>query len=171
MKLAAVALGVAGVLLAGPAGAQASKWTVEGAAQARPLQLAFHGFEGEGVGYVFECLPDGVRITETGVTQLTDPASGQTVGDAPGSTMIPGAAAMGLYADGVDLELVPAVATPNPVRGWDLSITVPFGDKALKSLAKTNALALMTTGWTGAVEIGAEDRKVIRQFTEGCRAS
>ncbi len=112
-----------------------------------------------------------MAITETGVTELMDLETGQKVSDAPGSTITPLASSMGLFTDKVKPKLVLSVATLNPVKGWDLTITLQPTDAAFRSLKAAKSMSLMTTGWTGLVELAPQDRRVISTFVDGCRPS
>ncbi|HWE46881.1 MAG TPA: hypothetical protein VG407_12725 [Caulobacteraceae bacterium] len=152
------------IALAVPFAAQAGNWKVE---DGPPLRLAL-SYGDQGVDYRFACAGDHVTIVETGVTQLMDPGTGAKVSDAPGATMLPGAAVMGLYVDGRKIDLVPARATANTTKGWNLAIDMPLKDPTLQALRKTKSMSLMTTGWTGMVELGPDDRKVIGGFLDRC---
>jgi len=87
---------LAAALLVSASTAGASAWKAVGAANGHgeTLSLAMD----DGHSYSFECAPDAVLISETGVTGLLDiRGGGGKVGDAPGSTMPEGAAVMALY--------------------------------------------------------------------------
>lgn len=158
---------IAGAL---PASAQTSSWRVLGSTNAPPFKMSF-SFGAQAVGYQFECRANAVVITETGVTQLMDPQTGQKISDAPGAEITPLASTMGLFTDKVQPKLAPASAKLNPVRGWDLTITLPADDPAFRSLKTATTMSLMTTGWTGLVELSPQDRKLISTFVDGCRPS
>lgn len=146
-----------------------SAWHVDGRPDAPPFQLGYSFGQG-GVSYRFVCEPDKVAITETGVTGLADQQTGQQIGDGPGSQMTAAASVMGLYTDEVAANLIAAVATPNPSKGWDLTIELPKTDAAFQSLKTAKAMSLTTTGWAGAVFIGPDDRHVIAPFVSRCAA-
>lgn len=167
MLLRCAGLFAAALLTAGPAIAGVSDWRVDGRPDAPPFQLRYSFAQG-GVTYRFVCGPDKVAVTETGVTGLADQQTGQPVGDGPGSQMTAGASVMGLYTTEVDANLIPAVATANASKGWDLTIELPKSDPAFQSLKTAKAMSLSTTGWTGAVFIGSDDRHVIAAFVSQC---
>lgn len=130
-------------------------------------------FDQTGVSYLFECRPLDVAITELGLTGLMDVTTGTKMSDTPasGSTLVGTAASMGLYTDRVKPLLVAAVAKPSSAKGWDLTITLPKKDAAFRSLTKAKSMSLMSTGWTGLVQLGPADQKVIAAFVEACRPS
>lgn len=119
--------------------------------------------------YIFECTPDAVAITYTGVTDLLDIRGKGKVGDAPGSIMPEGAAMMALYTGRGDPEFLPADYKPNPVKGWDLTLRMSKSDKALKGLEKTEMLSLFTTGYTAANTVDAKTRAQFKGFLARCR--
>jgi len=169
MSLRCAVLLAATLFAAGPAIAGASSWHVEGRPSAPPFQLIYSFGPGQ-VSYRFVCGPEKVAITETGVTGLADQQTGQPIGDGPGSQITAGASVMGLYTTAVEANLIPAVATPNPSKGWDLTIELPKSDPAFQSLATAKAMSLTTTGWSGAVFIEPDDRHVIAPFVSQCAA-
>jgi hypothetical protein len=120
--------------------------------------------------YIFECTPDAVAITYTGVTDLLDFRGKSKVGDAPGSVMPEGAAIMALYTGKGEPQFLPADYKPNPVKGWDLTLRMAKSDKALKGLEKTEMLSLFTTGYTAANTVDAEARAQFKGFLARCRA-
>lgn len=147
--------------------ATAAGWQVEGQPGATPYRLSFA--VSENVSYAFECRPDGVLVSETGVTQLMDVQTGAKIGDEPGATISPGAAYLMLMTKPkASPDFIPAKATPNPVRGWNLSVLLPKTDKQWRALPKAQMVSLMTTGWTGAVMLDAQSRAVISGFVQGC---
>jgi hypothetical protein len=168
MRAGMLVLGAA-MIAATPALAQPSLWHVSGGPAAPTFELS-RTFPKVGVSYRFVCQRNKVAITETGVTQLTDPQTGKPVGDEPGSRMTAGASVMALHTDTVEAKLFPAVATPNSPRGWDLTIELPTNDPAFQSLATAKQMTLMTTGRTGMVLLGPADRDVIAPFVRSCAA-
>lgn len=119
--------------------------------------------------YIFECTPDVVAITYTGVTDLLDIRGKGKVGDAPGSVMPEGAAMMALYTGKGEPQFLPADYKPNPVQGWDLTLRMAKNDKALKGLETTEMLSLFTTGYTAANTVDAGTRAQFKGFLERCR--
>jgi hypothetical protein len=119
--------------------------------------------------YIFECAPDAVVITYTGVTDLLDIRGKGKVGDAPGSVMPEGAAVMALYTGKGDPQFLPAEYKPNPAKGWDLTLRMAKNDKALKGLEKANMLSLFTTGYTAANDVDANTRAQFSGFLSRCR--
>lgn len=119
--------------------------------------------------YIFECTPNAVAITYTGVTDLLDIRGEGKVGDAPGSVMPEGAAMMALYTGKGEPRFLPAEYKPNPMRGWDLTLRIPKNDKALKGLEKADMLSLFTTGYTAANVVDAETRAQFSAFLARCR--
>jgi hypothetical protein len=157
-------------MVAGPVTAGSSAWHVEGGPGTPPFRMEF-SFGPSGVTYQFECQPQTVAITETGVTELMDLKTGQKVSDAPGSTITSDASAMGLFTNKIKPQLIPSDAKLNSKKGWDLTIVLPKDDAAFRSLRKADSMSLMTSGWTGMVQLDADDRKVIAAFVDGCRPS
>lgn len=119
--------------------------------------------------YIFECIPDAVAITYTGVTDLLDIRGKGRVGDVLGSVMPEGAAMMALYTGKGEPQFLPADYKPNPVKGWDLTLRMAKNDKALKGLEKTELLSLFTTGYTAANTVDAEARAQFKGFLARCR--
>lgn len=151
-----------------------SVWSVVGSPASPPFRLTIMSPAGEGTTGVFECEPEAVAITETGVTKIDDTRTGKIVGDEAGSTFPVGAAAaaaMALYTGRSDPRFVSATVRANPVRGWDLTIEIRKSDPAFIALSKAKAVSLMTTGTTGLVFLGSGDRKIIAAFVEQCRGS
>jgi hypothetical protein len=155
-------------LLATPIQAQSSGWEFQPAANGHGAVLSLGG---DAVSYRFECADDGVIITETGVTKLLDLKTGKAIGDGAGDPMPDGAAVMALFAGKGDPNFVPAQAVHNPVKGWDLTIRLPSGDKQLKAMQKAEMMSLFTTGFTMAVEMGAEARGKWKAFVQACPAA
>ena len=154
-------------LTAGPALAESSGWQVIGGSDSNPFQLRF-GYAQPAVTYVIDCRVDKIIVTETGVTELMDIQTGQKVSDSPGSSITPGASAMALFTDRVQPKMIPAIAKANVTKGWDLTIELPKNDRAFRSLSTATTMSLMTTGWTGAVEIGPSDHAIIAGFVNRC---
>jgi hypothetical protein len=167
MRMGSIAM-ILALAFAGTANAEPGGWQVEGRPGATPYRLSFTGL-GPGMSYSFECQSDGVLITETGVTQLLDIRTGRKIADEPGSTISPGASFMMLVLNAKPgRDFLPATATPNPVRGWDLSIMAPKSDEHWRALPHAKSVSLMTTGWTGNVELDDASRKLIGGFVKGC---
>lgn len=144
-------------------------WTLQPAADGHGALLTL-GL-GEGLSYRFECAADAVIITETGVTKLLDLKTGKPIGDEAGDAMPDGAAVMALFAGKGDPQFVPAHAVHNPVKGWDLTIRLPKGDKQLKAMQKAEMMSLFTTGYTAAVEMGDDARGKWKAFVQACPAA
>lgn len=162
-----VIVAAAVLLSAGPA--SAGGWQAIGAAGGHGEQLTLAIDDTH--TYTFECAPDAIVITETGVTDLLDiRGGGAKVGDAPGSTMPEGAAMMALFTGKGDPDFMPASAVANPAKGWDLTIRMAKGDKRLNGLAKTDMFSLFTTGFTAAVTLDAAEKKLFADFLSRCRA-
>jgi hypothetical protein len=159
-------VGAAGLALAA-APAAAGNWSVQGAGNGHGERVTI-GLE-EGRAYSFECAPDGLVVTQIGVTDLLDPKTNTKVGDAPGSAMPPGAAVMGLFTGDGDPELLPASAAPNPAKGWDMALRFAKADRRVKALAKAEFVSLFTTGYTAAIPLDGDDRKLFAGFLKRCR--
>ncbi|PXA97489.1 hypothetical protein DMC47_13570 [Nostoc sp. 3335mG] len=146
---------------------EAGGWTIEpaGAGRGEVLSLQL----GSGQSYRFECTPGDVIVTQTGVTQLLDVRTNTKVGDGPDAVMPEGAAMMALYS-GKDPEFQPARAVKNPAGGWDLTIRVAKDDKLLNAMPKSKTMSLFTTGFTTAVQMSDQARKVWKGFLTRCRA-
>ena len=119
--------------------------------------------------YIFECTPNAVAITYTGVTDLLDIRGKGKVGDAPGSVMPEGAAMMALYTGKGEPQFLPADYKPNPVKGWDLTLRMAKNDRTLKGLEKAEMVSLFTTGYTAANTVDAEARTQFKGFLARCR--
>jgi hypothetical protein len=124
---------------------------------------------GSGRSYIFECTPNAVAITYTGVTDLLDIRGEGRVGDAPGSVMPEGAAMMALYTGKGEPRFLPAEYKPNPVKGWDLTLRMAKNDKALNGLEKADMLSLFTTGYTAANTVDAATKAQFAGFLRRCR--
>ncbi|MFZ5667877.1 MAG: hypothetical protein ACOY4K_00105 [Pseudomonadota bacterium] len=118
--------------------------------------------------WTFQCEAETVALMQTGVTELMDVQTGQKIPDEPGSKMTPGAAVMGLLTDKANSGMLPALARPNAVRGWDMLVRLPKNDSALRGMGKAKMIVVMTTGFTAAVNTSAEDRVVIADFLKRC---
>lgn len=147
--------------------AWAGDWKTYGAADGRGETMVL-GLD-ETRSYIFECTPDAVTVTYTGVTDLLNIRGEGKVGDTPGSIMPDGAALMALYTGRGEPQFLPAEYKPNVVKGWDLTLRLSKNDKSLKSLQKASALSLFTTGYTVANDIDAETRAQFTGFLERCR--
>ena len=157
------------LLAAGQASAGPSQWTVEGAPEVRKLR--FDGFADKGVAYTFTCAGQTLTATESGVTELMNPQDSRKIGDAPGSSMPAGAAVMTIFTDLTEPAFTAADAIPNAKSGWDLTIRLPLKDPAVRALSKATSMSLMTTGWTGLVQLDAEDHAIISSFMKTCGAA
>ena len=153
------------VALSAPA--SAADWIATGAGNGHgeTLSLAIDPVH----SYIFECAPDAVLITNTGITDILDLRSGGKVGDAPGSVMPDGAALMALATSSGDPKFRPAQARPNSVKGWDFTLRLAKTDPALKALEKATMLSLFTTGYTAAVDFGPAAKARYVGFMARCR--
>jgi len=167
MSLSKIGLTALAVVVAA-APASAENWTAVGASDGHGERLSLAVDPAR--SYIFECAPEAVVITETGVTDLLDVRTGTKVGDGPGSTMSPGASVMALFTGKGSPDFVPATAVANPAKGWDMTIRLAKSDKQLNALAKTDMLSLFTTGFTAAVSLSVADRKLFGDFLARCRA-
>ncbi|HEX6741918.1 MAG TPA: hypothetical protein VF079_09030 [Sphingomicrobium sp.] len=158
---------VAAVMLAA-APAAAGNWSNVGAGNGHGERVTLL-LDESGHSYIFECAPDALIVTQTGVTELVDVRTKTKVGDAPGSAMSPGASVMALFTGDGDPEFQPATAVANPAKGWDLSLRFTKSDKRLKGLGKAEIISLFTTGTTDAVPLDAADRKLFGDFVKRCR--
>lgn len=145
----------------------AEGWKIAGAGNGRGETMTLEIDSAR--SYIFECAPDAVVITYTGVTDLLDFRGKGRVGDAPGSVMPEGAAMMALYTGKGDPQFLPAEYKPNPAKGWDLTLRMAKNDKALKGLEKANMLSLFTTGYTAANDVDADTRAQFAGFLGRCR--
>lgn len=141
-------------------------WTIEPAGAGHGEVLSFELEQGK--SYRFECSASDVIVTQTGVTQLLDLRTNTKVGEGPGAVMTDGAAMMAL-SSGEDPEFQPAKAVKNPAGGWDLTIRVAKDDKMLNAMPKSKLMSLFTTGFTTAVVMSDQGRKVWKGFLTRCR--
>jgi hypothetical protein len=156
---------VAAAALAAPAAAEG--WRVKPAGADGPLTLDYG--EGAATYYRLQCLPAELVVTQFGVTKLLDLQTNKPVADTPGATMTAGAAVMALATDKVQPNLVPAAAVANPAGGWDMTIRIRKDDAAFLSLPRAGMVSLFTTGYTRAVMVGKDDRKLLGDFVRQCR--
>jgi hypothetical protein len=120
--------------------------------------------------YRFDCSGSGVEITNYGVTQLLDVQKNKPVGDSEGSALPAGAAVMALATDKTEEpEMVPATSARNAAGGWDMTIRLPKNDPAFRSLPRADLISLFTTGFTRAVHLEKEERKLVADFVRQCR--
>jgi len=165
MRARAICL-VLALAAAVPASVEAAGWRLHVAEAGRPLTLTFAS--GEPVSYRFECAPDAVVVTETGVTKLLDLRTGKPIGDDAQAAMPEGAAMMALFRGKGDPQFVPARAAKNPAGGWDLTIRLAKDDKQLKAIGKSDMMSLFTTGYTMAVPLDAAARATWNDFLARC---
>lgn len=144
----------------------AGDWETNGAPEGRGETMVLRLDETR--SYIFECTPNAVRVTYTGVTELLNIRGEGNVSDTPGSIMPDGAALMALYTGRGEPQFLPAEYKPNAVKGWDLTLRLSKNDKSLKSLQKASSLSLFTTGYTVANAIDAETRAKFTGFLERC---
>ena len=145
----------------------ASDWKIAGAGNGRGETMVLEIDAGR--SYIFECTPDAVAITYTGVTDLLNIRGEGKVGDIPGSVMPEGAAMMALFTGKGEPQFLPAEYKPNSEKGWDLTLHMAKNDKALKGLEKAEMLSLFTTGYTAANTVDAETRAQFKGFLARCR--
>ncbi|MEA3061674.1 MAG: hypothetical protein QOJ94_1455 [Sphingomonadales bacterium] len=148
--------------------AGAAGWDLQAAAEGRPLTLTYGA--GQPLSYRFECAPDAVIVTETGVTKLLDLKTNKPVDDAQ-ATIPEGAALMALFGGKGDPQFLPAQAVKNPAGGWDLTIRLAKGDKQLKAVGKSDMVSLFTTGETAAVPMDPAARAAWNDFLARCAAA
>jgi hypothetical protein len=153
-------------LLAISAPAQSVGWQLQS-------QMGDHGpvltlNAGEPVSYRFECTPDDVIVTETGVTKLMDLKTGQPIGDDAQAVMPASAAVMALFGGKGAPQLQPAKAVKNPTGGWDLTISLQKDDKQIKAIGKADMMSLFTTGYTMAVVMDGASRAKWNEFMKRC---
>ncbi|HEX5182125.1 MAG TPA: hypothetical protein VFW19_03125 [Allosphingosinicella sp.] len=163
LKIAGLAL-----MLAVSARADAAGWELAPAAGGHGAVLT-HGAGGP-LSYRFECAADAVVVTETGVARLLDVRTGNKIGDDARGVMPPGAAMMALFTGKGQPDFRPAEAAKNPAGGWDLTIRLPKGDKALKAAARSDMISLFTTGETAAIQMDADAHAKWNQFLRSCSA-
>ena len=75
---------------------------------------------------------------------------------------------MVLVTDRSKPELTAAEARANTKLDWDLTITLPLNNAAIRTLPKAKSVTLMTSGWTGLAELGQGDRELIAGFLKSC---
>jgi hypothetical protein len=119
--------------------------------------------------YKLDCTGPELVVTQFGVTQLLDLQRNQPVGDADGTALPDGAALMALATDKVEPNMVPASAVRSAGKGWDMTIRLPKTDPALLSLPKAKYVSLFTTGFTQAIGLTKDDRKLLATFVSRCR--
>lgn len=156
-------------LLLGSASAQSTGWQLRLEVDGKGPMLTFNA--GDPVSYEFECNPNDVRVTQTGVTKLLDLKTGQPVGDDAQAVMPTDAAMMALFGGKGDPQFIPAGAVKNPAGGWDLTIRLAKGDKQLKAVGKAEMVSLFTTGYTMAVPMDGEARAKWNDFLKRCQTS
>jgi hypothetical protein len=118
--------------------------------------------------YKLDCTGPELVVTQFGVTRLLDLEKNQPVGDTEGSTMPPGASVMALATDKTEPDMVAASAVRNAGAGWDMTIRLPKNDPAFLSLPRAGYVSLFTTGFTLAVTLGKDDRKLLSTFVRQC---
>ena len=155
-------------LLAMATRAEAVDWKLQPADGHRGVVLTLD--TGTPVSFRFECAATDVIVTETGVTKLLDLKTGKTVGDDAQAVMPSGAAMMGILADKVGPQFLPAEAARNPAGGWDLTIRLGKNDKHLKAIGKSDVMSLFTTGHTIGVPMDDTARAQWNDFMKRCTA-
>ena len=156
-------------MLAVSAPAQSTGWQLQPQMGAHGPVLTFNA--GDPISYRFECAPNDVIVTETGVTKLMDLKTGQPIGDDAQAVMPTGAAVMALFGGKGDPQFIPAEAVKNAASGWDLTIRLPKGDKQIKAIAKAEMMSLFTTGYTMAVAMDGAARAKWNDFVQRCQTS
>ena len=121
------------------------------------------------VSYLFECRSEDIAVTQTGVTDLMDFATGEKVAD-DAQDLPATAAMMALYAGKGQPDLEPAKSRKNPAGGWDLTLTFKKKDRRLKALAKSEMMSLFTSGFTMAVMMDDDSRSAVSDFLTQCQA-
>src|SRR5687767_141848 len=120
--------------------------------------------------YKLDCSGSGVEITNFGVTQLLDVQKNKPVGDGEGIALPAGAAVMALATDKTEEpEMVPASSARSAASGWDMTIRLPKNDPAFRSLPRADFISLFTTGFTRAVQLEKEEKKLVADFVKLCR--
>jgi hypothetical protein len=155
-------------LLVASAPAQPAGWQLQPQVGGHGPVLTFNA--GDPVSYRFECTPNDVIVTETGVTKLMDLKTGQTIADDVEAVMPSGAALMALFAGKGDPQFIPAEAVKNATNGWDLTIRLPRDDKQIKAVGKAEMMSLFTTGYTMAVAMDGDARAKWKRFMQSCQA-
>ena len=120
--------------------------------------------------YAFECTPQAVIVTQTGVTKLISLTDGKAIGDDADATMPDGAAMMAIYGGKGDPKFLPASARKNPAGGWDLTLRMSRKDPQLRWVAKSEMMSIFTTGYTTAVQMDNESRATWQEFLTACDA-
>jgi hypothetical protein len=104
------------------------------------------------------------------VTQLLDVQKNKPVGDSEGSALPAGAAVMALATDKTEEpDMVPATSARNAAGGWDMTISLRKNDPVLRSLSRADFISLFTTGFTRAVHLGKDEKKLVGDFVKECR--
>ncbi|HEY5720896.1 MAG TPA: hypothetical protein VIT45_01105 [Allosphingosinicella sp.] len=140
-----------------------SAWQLESA-----TQLLYGGREAP--LYRLDCAGPELVVTQYGVTQLLDIQQNKPVGDSEGTALPAGAAFMALATDKTEPNLIPASAVRNARTGWDMTIRLPKNDPAFLSMPRAKFVSVFTTGYTTAVTLGKEDRKLLATFVGQCSA-
>ncbi len=147
--------------------ATAGEWKLHDGGEGNGLVLTYGS--DEPVSYRFECTSDAILVTETGVIELMDFATGDEVDD--GAALLPsGAAMMAIYSGKGEPEFLPAKAVKNPRGGWDLTLRLPKDDKQLKALGTSEMMSLFTSGYTMAVAMDGNSRASWKDFMRRCKA-
>jgi hypothetical protein len=150
-------------LLSSATDAPAEGWQIESGPQ-----LVFR--EAGAPVYKLDCSGSGVEITNFGVTQLLDVQKNKPVGDSEGSALPAGAAVMALATDKTEEPaMVPASSARNAAGGWDMTISLRKNDPAFRSLPRADFISLFTTGFTRAVHLSKEEKKLVADFVKQCR--
>ena len=126
---------------------------------------------GSQVAYKFECQPDAIAITETGVTDILDLRTNRKVGDGPDAVMPEGAALMALFGGNGTPDFQPASSVKNPKGGWDLTIRLKKKGKQLRAIRSSGMISLFTTGYTTAVPIDDATSAIWKGFLKRCQNS
>jgi hypothetical protein len=155
--------------LAASAPAQSTGWQLQPQVGAKGPILTFNA--GDPVSYRFECTPNDVIVTETGVTKLIDLKTGQPIGDDAQAIMPTGAAMMALFGGNGDPQFVPAEAVKSAAIGWDLTIRLPKDDRQIKAVGKAKVMSLFTTGYTMAVVMDGPARAKWNEFVRRCQTA
>jgi hypothetical protein len=118
--------------------------------------------------YKLDCSGSELVVTQYGVTQLMDLQKNESVSDTEGSALPEGAALMALASDKSDPNLVPASAVRNAARGWDMTIRLPKNDRDFLTLPRAKFVTLFTTGYTRAITLDKDTRKLLATFVSQC---
>ena len=154
-------------LLVASSPAQSTGWQLEPQVSGHGPVLTLNA--GDPVSYRFECTPNDVIVTETGVTKLISLKTGQPIGDDAQAVMPSGAAMMALFGGKGDPQLIPAEAVKNVANGWDLTIRLPKSDKQIRAVGKAEMMSLFTTGYTMAVVMDGAARAKWNDFMRRCQ--